>query len=773
MDDKNSVFYQQTGIPKRSPQAPNVDNIEIDPVLQQEQAGKIAGTSALTQSVKPSKLPQPGQQIPLGAYAALGNIAGELTAGAINSLDTTTPKDTLIRQRKLEKAGASSALARTIRPGKEVTREVASGALKGAGIGAGLGSVVPGVGTAAGAVVGAGLGAISGGIRGKRLQKTATDNMQAQEQDIAAYSEANPALRLEKGGKIVGNGTGTSDSIKAEMNEGDFIVPAKNNDKAVALRKQMLPGTASQKSALKTGKVPVKVSNGEHRFTAEEVAYLTGKGVNLNKLAPEAKPSNKLAKGGTVTAESLRSEIAKKQLELEKQGALGGKGLLKDSPEVNKLEEELAKLDADLRKQLGSEAEGVAAKNRNLANDAVRYYTEKISSSANVADVQRYKKLLDEAKQSASGYETALKAASDQRRSGRLSAVDYQKVIDDQTKETTTLATKYTDALGGKDVAATEQAADATAKIAATPDYVLNLQKQVADQQGSADQPPITPAAVSNVRASAGTKKTATPTTTTVGAAATSPSSVIDVPVETKTQKVDPVIGQEAALTKTDMSAKPEQGIVQQGAAVGSEKKPASKYSTQDQLVIGLGAAQTALGVASGLSDKRPEDQIGSVLASRLTDASLSEQTGLSPSEQSRARTAIGTRFGTVARKSADISSTRGQAMANIRQAGFEANISDIAVEQANAAAKQAKKQRTDQLAGAVESRRRQIFQDKMNTFLQNQQASAQLTQAGISNVVGSLQNINDREEIERISKKYNLNLSPNVGQGAVTQYFG
>ena len=37
----------------------------------------------------------------------------------------------------------------------------------------------------------------------------------------------------------------------------------------------------------KGGKVDVKVSNGEHAFTSQEVAHLTSMGIDLNKLAPD------------------------------------------------------------------------------------------------------------------------------------------------------------------------------------------------------------------------------------------------------------------------------------------------------------------------------------------------------------------------------------------------------------------------------------------------------------------------------------------------------
>lgn len=101
----------------------------------------------------------------------------------------------------------------------------------------------------------------------------------------------------QRGGKIVGPGTGKSDSIPANLKHGSFVVPAENSGIAEKLRNQFLGG--NQTAQLKSGgKVPVKVSNGEHVFNPQEVALLQSKGVNLNALAPNAESGNRLHDGG-------------------------------------------------------------------------------------------------------------------------------------------------------------------------------------------------------------------------------------------------------------------------------------------------------------------------------------------------------------------------------------------------------------------------------------------------------------------------------------------
>ena len=102
-----------------------------------------------------------------------------------------------------------------------------------------------------------------------------------------------------KGGTIKGSGTGTSDSIDAQVKENSFVVPAKNNRVAKTLREMMLGDDPDTMAKVKQGMGPkVKLSNGEHLFTPAERAKLEAKGVNLYDLAPEAEDSDKYSMGG-------------------------------------------------------------------------------------------------------------------------------------------------------------------------------------------------------------------------------------------------------------------------------------------------------------------------------------------------------------------------------------------------------------------------------------------------------------------------------------------
>lgn len=99
------------------------------------------------------------------------------------------------------------------------------------------------------------------------------------------------------GGIISGKGTAKSDSIKASVPEGSFVVPAENAHIAEMLRKHFL-SKKKGKADLKEGGIPVKLSDGEHLFTPDEVKELTDAGIDLNELAPKAKNTLNLADGG-------------------------------------------------------------------------------------------------------------------------------------------------------------------------------------------------------------------------------------------------------------------------------------------------------------------------------------------------------------------------------------------------------------------------------------------------------------------------------------------
>jgi hypothetical protein len=128
-----------------------------------------------------------------------------------------------------------------------------------------------------------------------KKRKEIKDLSQEANQDLAP--EIN---RLKDGGEIKGKGTAKSDSIKAEVKKGSFVVPAENSDIAEILRETYF-GNKSTKANLKQGDgIPVNLSNGEHLFSPKEKSYLEKIGIDLTKLAPNANENISKAKGGEI-----------------------------------------------------------------------------------------------------------------------------------------------------------------------------------------------------------------------------------------------------------------------------------------------------------------------------------------------------------------------------------------------------------------------------------------------------------------------------------------
>jgi len=123
------------------------------------------------------------------------------------------------------------------------------------------------------------------------------------------FSVPMPTAMFAKGGYVKGPGTGTSDSVKAKIEPGSFIVPAKNAPVAEKIHKMMEGGEMKKKMAPKKKVASlneedgeeVRLSDGEYKFTPEqrkEIITDLGEDV-LEALAPEAEEYSDGYKYGT------------------------------------------------------------------------------------------------------------------------------------------------------------------------------------------------------------------------------------------------------------------------------------------------------------------------------------------------------------------------------------------------------------------------------------------------------------------------------------------
>jgi len=116
-----------------------------------------------------------------------------------------------------------------------------------------------------------------------------------------ALTRFGDALNFAKGGKIVGAGTPKSDSINAKIEDGSFVVPAENAKEAEIIRKVVLKKAPKMKANLKqAGGENVKLSNGEHLFTPNEVSKIEASGIDLDRLAPDADNDEYYSDGGKI-----------------------------------------------------------------------------------------------------------------------------------------------------------------------------------------------------------------------------------------------------------------------------------------------------------------------------------------------------------------------------------------------------------------------------------------------------------------------------------------
>jgi hypothetical protein len=121
----------------------------------------------------------------------------------------------------------------------------------------------------------------------------------------ASPTQLTTGLGMAKGGKIKGEGGPKEDAIDKNVSDGSFIVPAENAQKAMELGKNYLNWKGDETANRKYPGTEVALSNGEVLFTPEEVDVLKYHGLDLNRLAPEAEPGNKMKKGGEKYADAL------------------------------------------------------------------------------------------------------------------------------------------------------------------------------------------------------------------------------------------------------------------------------------------------------------------------------------------------------------------------------------------------------------------------------------------------------------------------------------
>lgn len=554
-----------------------------------------------------------------------------------------------------------------------------------------------------------------GTIRGKEI----TDKQKRYFGYVAGGGEQKKA----EGGEIDGKGGPKSDSIKAKIKPGSFVVPAENAHIAKALRRKFLGGEKEAKLN-QGGGVPVKVSDGEELFSPEEVMLLKENGVNLDVLAPNADDSNEFADGGTV--ESNESQL--QDLRRKREVLIARKGLTDDTTKArsDKDLQELDKKISEATNELEQSKKELAKKER-----------DRILNQISVAKFDIDSRLKGtESPEEARQLRSQLNAINELEKTAKSSSLGSSPAVfgGDQSKVSSAIALKANEDLLKRfsDIVDTPYRQDANI-ITPTPEPTSEAVSDAAINE-------------SNVAKVADAKSTSTANKVEKRI----PETIERIPsIEAKTLPEDRnanLLGLSERMTAgqgTFKSGVDDEGIAPTDAMIaqgditpeGEGKGGGTGWRSISGLTA-LGIGQAGIGLASALGKKRPIGTISPELSEEYQRAVTESQYGLSRPERSALEKSITAgRLNAVEAIKATTTSPAGQ-YALVQNILSEGNRARLNIEATNQALKRQKVAMRTGLAGTLDARRRQLFEDKLRAFEQNQAASGQLLQAGISNIV-------------------------------------
>lgn len=488
-------------------------------------------------------------------------------------------------------------------------------------------------------------------------------------------------MNKAKGGQIKGPGGPKDDKIPMKAAEGSFVVPAANANKAKELRKQYLADGGSTK------KVDVKVSNGEHIFTPQEVNVLRSKGVDLNALAPHADEKLEKKNGGGIhiNPKNVGKFTATKKAT--------GKTTEELSHSSNPLTKKRAIFAQNAAKWKHKEDGGIVAALKSggkvipTIQPIISSSQKQVANSPQQADAEQElgSKIV---------VPTTNKPVSNKK------FANTQSPIGNAIKVETTTTGKVPPSADGS-IAQTETGD----KIGLTKYYKGGKIKE-------GDVAPNTSAA---------------------------PDAGSDIAEEKNSDNPDIFAKKESAVTEpTVTGALKAQDKLNTLADNAKKDAPKSTHSNIDKL---LAAGQVGLGLAQTLAYKRPQYTIPSEVQQAYGEAKQAATYGLDPAAKAQIENDIkaqtNTSTGLVAGVSGGNAANAYRMIQGLDQAAGKGLINMYVQD---AAAKRAKQQQTYGLAAQLANYKNFAYQQDMNRFQQNQQAGANLLQSGISNLAGSFQ---------------------------------
>jgi hypothetical protein len=489
-----------------------------------------------------------------------------------------------------------------------------------------------------------------------------------------------------EGGQIKGKGGPKDDKIPMKAEEGSFVVPAENASKAMALRNKYLAkgGTLTAGETVGDGDdVPVKVSNGEHIFTPEEVSILKSRGVNLNALAPHADTKLSKADGGDIQDVGLKK---------------GGIHIKKANiGSFNKIKKETGKS------------------------------TEELTHSSNPATRKKAVFALSASKWNHKDEGGLIGQLNAMMKGGKVQKkADGGNIVDSSQK-------KVIDSPEEADV---EQKVNSKIVIPTsnhpTPNKkFINTQSNIGNAIRNFDV-----SGTDRLKKGGKVKGYATGGTT----------DPLEDPTNQGLAGSDVQFSGDQTNndgSALDTGKKP---ITLQAREDFSEGKPPVDKSTgkpdpapTNNTAKYLGVAQAGLGLAQTLAYKRPTYTIPAEVQAAYSQASQNATYGLDPAAKAAIEREIAARTNTSRGLIASVSGGNAATALNaIQHLNSNAGTSLIKMYAEDAAAKRAKQGQVYGLAGQLGNYRNFAYGQDMNAFMQNQRAGSDLLNAGISNVAGS-----------------------------------
>jgi len=577
--------------------------------------------------------------------------------------------------------------------------------------------------------------------------------MQRDMGDLSMPSYAN-------GGKIVGKGTAKSDSIRAKIVPGSFVVPAENAEVIEEVKEKVLRKAPSKKANLnQNGGVDVKLSNGEVLLTPEEKMELEMKGVDVDSLAPDAQGGEdvEFKKGGEIGDK----DFEKKELEkIEAQRKADAKRLGDAQAKVKADQAKAAlrvKIYNSLEKQAADKKKSQSEYEKNKREyEAIKkaYDTYDKESTQNL----KRKETKVDRMIGASGRETPENVSKQKENllkqlQEKKSALDKSKVdldfASDEKNYVGDLAPKKDNSKGGLDYLGGDKKTNIPSKTGA----------ELENATATTDN-------VSGGKKAPSRKSTTSPASNTgfnSAEWAARNEGPDDVPiVGTQPEKV--TLASPDIINPTVLEAN--QTPAQTNA--NGQPKPSPDYSRilSSALNYGLPIAQTAIGLKQ-LKDlgKRPVDEIDpeylSAIGKTRSGVTQAEQnakfgfTGLEKAaiEQQNTNLTNAGRF-----NARSLSGGSGVNALNMERAvindsfgrSLNSKISDNALKMQKQEVANNRQMQLNDMLLTKENLGRRLFTDTLSGWQQDQAAGSQLVGAGINNLIGANRYENERKAMEK-----------------------